>query len=128
MSKPVTITKYAPPKLADWIAISGILALYGSGVAAPWISPDTKIWDLLTQYFPGGPARFLWIASTIVPVLALTHALESLLFDRFRMQKHGVPRWSALWWKWEISCFVEGIGAWKRIGEVIAKQGSLKRK
>ncbi len=126
----VKITEYATPTLIDSLAIGGMLALYGAGVASPWVVPGSDIWSVLTQYFPGGPERFLWITQNVVKWLALTHAVETILFDQLRMRKHGVPRFSALWWKWEISVFIEGIGAWRRIGNVIAqkKKQQLKRK
>jgi hypothetical protein len=122
----ITITEFARPGAIDWVAIAAILTLYGAGVATPWIVPGSKAWDLLKELFPGGPEQFFWIMRNVVKWLALVHAFEAVLFDQIRMRKHGVPRWSALWWKWEISCFVEGIGAWKRIGKVIA-QKQLKR-
>lgn len=87
-----------------------MLTLYGAGVASPYIVPGSKLWALLEDYVPGGASRVLWIARNIVPWLALAHALESVLFDQLRMRKYGVPRWSLLWWKWELSCFIEGVG------------------
>lgn len=118
----ITITEYATPSPLDWINIICMLALFSSAVASHCITPGDQIWNLLTQYIPGGPERVLWIARTLVPLLALAHAAETVLFDRLRMQRHGVMRWSGLWWKWEISCFVEGIRVWKRIDKVVAHE------
>lgn len=78
------------------------------------------IWNLLTQYFPGDPEWVVWIGRTLVPLLALAHAGEVVMFDQLRLRRHGVRRWSRVWWMWEISCAVEGIRAWKRIDGVIA--------
>lgn len=123
------ITEFAAPGAIDWIAISGMLSLYGSGLAAPYITPGSKIWDLLLEHAPFSPNRLVWVARTVVPLLALVHAFEAVLFDQLRMRRHGVRRWSALWWKWEFSCFVEGVGAWVRIGKVIAeKENYVKRR
>lgn len=115
----ITITEYATPSPLDWFAIGCMLALFGSGAASPWIIPGSQIWKLLTQYFPGGAEQALWMARTLVPLLALAHAGEVVLFDQLRMQRHGVRRWSRVWWMWEISCAVEGIRAWKRIDRVV---------
>ncbi|KAK2826885.1 hypothetical protein FQN49_007360 [Arthroderma sp. PD_2] len=115
----ITITEYATPSPLDWFQIGCILALYGLGVASAWITPGDKIWNLLAQYFPGGPEWGLWFIRTLVSLVALAHALEVVLFDQWRMRRHGVRRWSTLWWTWEVSCFVEGIRVWNRIDKVI---------
>ncbi|KAF3491701.1 uncharacterized protein GIQ15_01218 [Arthroderma uncinatum] len=116
----ITVTEYTMPSPLDWFQIVFILALYGSGVASAWITPGDNAWNLLTQYFPGGPEWGLWFIRTLVSLVALAHALEVVLFDQWRMQKHGVRRWSTLWWMWEISCFVEGVRTWNRIDKAIA--------
>lgn len=124
MPPAVRITDFAAPKPGDYIAISAILFLYGAGVASAsgHLAPGTPIWDLAERILPGSAERILWAARNISPWLALVHGFEALLFDQLRMKAHGVPRFSALWWKWEIACFIEGLGAWKRIGGVIAKK------
>ncbi|OBT79626.1 hypothetical protein VF21_01364 [Pseudogymnoascus sp. 05NY08] len=119
-SSSITITEYTMPSPLDWFAIGCMLALFGTGVASPWITPGDQIWNLLTQYFPGGPEWVVWIGQTLVPLLALAHVAEVAMFDHLRMRRHGVRRWSRVWWMWEISCAVEGIRAWKRIDRMIA--------
>lgn len=124
-----TITEFAPPGVTDWIAISGTLSFYALGLIAPWIVPGSKIWNLLLEYAPIAPERVAWLARTVGPLLALAHAFEAVLFDQLRMKKYGVARFSALWWTWELSVFVEGIGSWIRIGKVIAaKEKAVKRR
>ncbi|TQV97039.1 hypothetical protein IF1G_04279 [Cordyceps javanica] len=127
---PVQITEYVWPRATgEWLAAGGTLALYAAGVASRWAVPGSGLWALLERYFPGGPEAFLWVARNVVFWLAAAHAAEVLLFDRLRLRRHGVPRWSAVWWKWSLSVFVEGIGAWGRVGRVIAeKQALLKTK
>ncbi|OBT83610.1 hypothetical protein VE02_07505 [Pseudogymnoascus sp. 03VT05] len=77
----ITITEYTMPPPLDWFAIGCMLALFGTGVASPWITPGDQIWNLLTQYFPGGPEWVVWIGRTLVPLLALAHVAEVVLFD-----------------------------------------------
>ncbi|KAM3501489.1 hypothetical protein MY10362_005512 [Beauveria mimosiformis] len=129
-SSPVRITEYVWPRTTvEWLSGGGTLTLYAVGLASRWVTPGSALWDLVARYFPGGPDAFLWIARNVVFWLAAAHAAEVLLFDQLRLRKHGVPRWSALWWKWQLSVFIEGVGAWGRIGKVIAeKQGLLKSK
>ncbi|ATY59690.1 hypothetical protein A9K55_003447 [Cordyceps militaris] len=127
---PVTITEYVWPRaVPEWLGGGGILALYAVGIASRWAVPGSSLHALLERSFPGGADTFVWIAHNVVFWLAAAHAVEVLLFDSLRLRRHGVPRWSALWWKWELSVFIEGIGAWGRIGKVIQeKQALLKSK
>lgn len=117
---PVKITKYAPPTAPDAFVLVTLLGLYGLGASAPWITPGTEVWGLLNQHVPGGAERVVWVARTVVPLIVGAHLLEAIVFDILRLQRHGVPRFSALWWKWEISTFLEGMAVWKRVGKVIA--------
>ncbi|KAF8252476.1 hypothetical protein K440DRAFT_594945 [Wilcoxina mikolae CBS 423.85] len=47
------------------------------------------------------------------------HSLEVVLIHKTRLGKHGVETGSALWWKWALQTFAEGVGSVKRFdGEV----------
>ncbi|EFQ99304.1 hypothetical protein MGYG_02316 [Nannizzia gypsea CBS 118893] len=118
----VIITEYAMPSPLDWFQIGFILALYVAWIASAWVTPGDATWNLLARYFPGGAEWGLWVVRTGVSLVALAHAFEVVLFDQLRMRRHGVRRWSALWWTWEISCFMEGIRVWNRIDRVIASK------
>lgn len=118
--KTIRITEFTGPNALEFFIGSNIVALYAAGLVAPYIVPGTQAWDLLKEYSPVEPAKALWYITVIAAVTAAAHLFEALLFDQLRMRKYGVPRLSGLWWKWEISCFIEGIGAWKRIGKAIA--------
>ncbi|KAL1868896.1 hypothetical protein Daus18300_005732 [Diaporthe australafricana] len=48
------------------------------------------------------------------------HAVEVPLFAALRLQKHGVPFFSALWWKWSAAVFLAGMGAWRHFGDTVA--------
>lgn len=129
MATPVQVTKYVPPRAApEWLAAGGILALYAAGLTSGYVTPDSTFWAVLKEYVPGGPERYLWIIRRAFAVIASSHAFEVLLFDQLRMRKHGVPRWSAVWWKWEATVFVEGIGAWKRFADFVSRQQLAKGK
>ena len=42
------------------------------------------------------------------------HLLEAYTMAKTRLSKHTVPLFSGLWWKWTLSTFVEGVGAFMR--------------
>ncbi|OAA73370.1 hypothetical protein ISF_00271 [Cordyceps fumosorosea ARSEF 2679] len=126
----VKITEYVgPTAVGERIAAAVILAAYAAGIASRWAVPGSTLWGLLENHAPGGAENAVRIARYGALLLAAAHGAEVLLFDQLRMRKHGVPRWSGVWWQWQLSVFVEGMGAWARIGKLIAKkQAVLKSK
>jgi len=122
----VYITEYAPPKGFD-IAVAGAVAFYFiSYLALPWIQPGTAVWDLLATWFPGGPKWYTWLVRIIVlPVLAI-HLGEGFWFNRTRMAPHGVLLGSALWWKWQVGQFFDGVCSFHRVDAVIAAKKAEK--
>lgn len=127
-SAAVQVTEFIWPRATgEWVAASGTLALYLTGLVAPsLVVPGSAAWDLLADYFPGGgPSTFLWLVKRLFYIIAAAHAGEMILFDLLRLRKHGVARFSALWWKWELCVFIEGIAAWVRIGKYIARKEKL---
>jgi predicted CDP-diglyceride synthetase/phosphatidate cytidylyltransferase len=65
--------------------------------------------------------QFTWLVEAIfVPVVVL-HVFETWLLERTKLQKFGVRRGSAVWWKWVVSVFIEGAMAFKRFDLVVAK-------
>ncbi|PHH85571.1 hypothetical protein CDD83_233 [Cordyceps sp. RAO-2017] len=91
----------------------------------PWTEPGTRVWRAADALFPGGaPLYRRLVRALCLPVLAL-HAAEACYFDR-RLRRHGVDRWSALWWRWASSCFVEGVMAFRRFDAVVARKTAAK--
>ncbi len=82
----------------------------------------TWFYDTVLPWFPGGPEFFLLTAKTIaLPVVGL-HALEATIFEKTRLQKYGVERWSGLWFKWVASCACEGFGCFQRIDAAVKRK------
>jgi len=45
--------------------------------------------------------------------------VECVWIQKTRLRKHGVMTGTALWWKWIVATFIEGVGSVKRFdGEV----------
>ncbi|KAI9863716.1 MAG: hypothetical protein M1830_006148 [Pleopsidium flavum] len=63
----------------------------------------------------------------LYPVLAI-HVGEALWMERSRLEKHNVRRFSRLWWKWVLSTFVEGVGAFMRFDRVVKEETERKEK
>lgn len=51
--------------------------------------------------------------------LLVLHMTEAVWMARRRLRKHSVPTFSRLWWKWFLSTFVEGVGAFIRFDRMV---------
>lgn len=122
----IYIASYAPPEGFDCVVFAAVAFYFCCVASLPWVVPDTRLWGILSTVFPGGPDWFRWIVETIFfPVLGI-HVAEVLILDRTRMQRHGVPRWSNVWWLWMSSCFFEGLPAFRRIDRIVAQKREQK--
>ncbi|PNY24324.1 Uncharacterized protein TCAP_05736 [Tolypocladium capitatum] len=121
----VYITEYVPPQGTDIVVFGAVVAYFTSVASLPWVVPGSSFWRILTAVFPGGPEWFRWIVAIIfLPVLAI-HLTEAFFFDR-KLQRHGVDRWSGLWWRWVATCFVEGVCSFRRMNNIIAQKKAQK--
>lgn len=121
----VYITEYVPPQGLDIVIFGAVIIYFASVASLPWVVPGSGFWKILTAVFPGGPEWFRWTVRVLFfPVVAI-HSVEAFAFDR-KLQRHGVDRWSHLWWLWVSSCFVEGFCSFRRTNSVIAQKRAQK--
>lgn len=118
----IQVTAYEPPRGFDHVVFGGVLLYFCCVASLPWVVPGTKLWQTLEVVYPGGPVWFRWLVRTIFWPVVLLHFSEAILFERMRMHRHGVERWSAVWWLWEVDCFIEGIMAWWRVDSIVARK------
>lgn len=124
----IYVNQYLPPSGADWVVFTAVSFYFVNALSLPWIVPTTLYGSLVDQYFPGGLNSFTWLVKVlIVPVLGI-HFGECFLFDSWRMHRHGVERWSSVWWLWEFSVFTEGVAAWRRFGALIENKKAEKER
>ncbi|OAA54870.1 hypothetical protein ISF_08141 [Cordyceps fumosorosea ARSEF 2679] len=119
----VAVTSYVAPRPADWAVLLAVSFYFVSAATLPWTGEGSAAWRLLeAARFPGGAATFRWLVRALfVPVLGI-HVAECYLLDRWRLSRHGVERFSAVWLMWEVSCFLEGLMAWHRFDELVAEK------
>ncbi|KAL8686104.1 MAG: hypothetical protein Q9218_007344 [Villophora microphyllina] len=90
--------------------------------------PGSLVYDTVLQH----AKPFAKICFAIQPWLfypmVLLHAVETINFDRTRLQKHSVSRFTSLWWKWVMSCFIEGVGSYMRFDTVVKEEEEKKAK
>jgi hypothetical protein len=122
----IYITEYVMQRGFDYIPFVGVVFYFVCAAGLPWVVPGSAPWEVLKVVFPGGPEWFRWVVNAIFwPVMGI-HLVESWLLDRWRLQKHGVARWSLLWWKWETANFFEGLTVWKRLDGLVAEKKAEK--
>lgn len=122
----VYITEYATPRGFDYVPFLGVVFYFVCATGLPWVVPGSLPWAVLETVFPGGPEWFRWTVKTIFwPVMGI-HIAEAVWVDQSRLQKHGVARWSWLWWAWTSGIFFEGVTAWGRLDRMIAEKTAEK--
>jgi hypothetical protein len=122
----VTITEWAPPQGVAAVVFCAVGFYFLSYASLPLVVPGTTPWRILESVFPGGAATFRWLVKAIFfPVLGI-HIVEAVALDQTRLQRHNVPRWSKLWWQWELNMFVEGFTCWKRIDAMVEAKKAAK--
>ncbi|MCJ1259325.1 hypothetical protein MMC24_007162 [Lignoscripta atroalba] len=124
----VTVKKYKRPK--GWM-IAVFLASACTFVAFSMRSnfePGSFLYDNVLK----GTPRFARFCHTIQPLLIYPmlalHASEAAQMGRSRLRKHTVPMFSKLWWKWILSTFVEGVGAFIRFDRIVKEEEEKKAK
>ncbi|KAH6608036.1 integral membrane [Trichoderma cornu-damae] len=122
----IYITEYSMPQGFDYVPLVGVVFYFVCATGLPWIVPGSVPWEVLKAVFPGGPEWFRWTVKTIFwPVVGI-HLVEALLLDRRRLQKHGVARWSWVWWAWTSAIFFEGLTTWRRLDRVVSEKRAEK--
>lgn len=124
----VTVKRYKAPR--GWMTgIMVVCALTFLAFARRGnFVPGSLLYDGLLGYVPGF-ANFCWTVQPFVfyPMLA-GHLAEALHMERSRLRKHTVRMFSRTWWMWEVSNFVEGLGAFVRFDEVVREEEEKRAK
>ncbi|KAL2205431.1 hypothetical protein CC79DRAFT_1335969 [Sarocladium strictum] len=126
----VSLTTYKAPRFFTEVFVFGAVAFYFFCAATlPYVTPGTKIHALLDAFWPkNGAASYRWLVNKIFWPTVGIHATECILLDFKRLQPYGVDRFSSLWWKWQLSCFIEGFGTFKRTKDIVEEKRAEKEK
>ncbi|KAL8786368.1 MAG: hypothetical protein Q9195_008233 [Heterodermia aff. obscurata] len=122
----VTVKRYAPPTGFMMVNFAYHAWAYITFSRRSNFVPGSLYYGILFKYLPG----FAWFCYTIQPYyivfLLVVHIGEAIYLARTRMEKHTVPIFSQLWWKWFISDSLEGFPALLRFDAVV-KEEKLRR-
>lgn len=123
---PVNLTEWARPRGFDLVVAGGVVFWFACWLALPLVVPGTALHRFLDSYFPGGAERHRVVVKALELPMLLTHSAEVLLFDQIRLKRYGVPRFSGLWWKWSVNCFIEGFPTFARSKALVEKKQAEK--
>ena len=127
----VSLDTYQPPRpITEALVFVSVMFYFFCYATLPLVVPGTRIFRLLDDFWPAprGALSYRWLVKMMLwPVLGI-HATEAVLLERLRMKPYGVQRFSALWWKWEVSCFIEGFGAFARSKAIVERKREEKEK
>lgn len=115
----ITVKKYKRPK--------GFMAVVFVATACTFVlfskrsnfQPGSFVYDSVMRHVPGF-AKFCYkIQPMVIYPMVVLHSGEAIYMERSRLEKHTVPKFSKLWWKWLLSTFVEGVGAFVRFDRIV---------
>ena len=123
----ITVKRYARPKGVTAVVLVLIISSFLMLFKRSNFQPGSLLHDMIFVYVPGF-ARFSFRVQPLVFYsMVLIHLGECIYMVRGRLQKHTVPTFSKLWWKWALNSLVEGYGSIVRFDEIV-KEEELKRK
>lgn len=123
----VRLEEYQRPRRIESFIFGAVTFYFLCFATLPWVVPGTRAWAVIDSFFPvrGATGYCRLVKGIFWPVLGI-HLVEVVLLDKWRMQPHGVQRFSRLWWMWELSCFFEGFGAFRRSQAIIERKRAEK--
>lgn len=123
----VTLTEYRAPRGFQAVIFALCLYTYASCFRRDNLLPGSFVYENLGYKFVPDFAHFVYnIQPLLFPSVVGIHLLESALLAVKRLKPLGVPFMSGLWCAWVASIFVEGFGAFQRIGQIVKEERAKK--
>lgn len=119
----VKITHYRPPetaiqKLTFLVVAMTLLAFCRR---SNFIPGSLFYQTFRLGYVPNFASFCRTIQPWLLPGILAIHVGEVVWMARTRLRRHGVRRWSGLWWMWVGTCFIEGWGSFQRIDGMVGE-------
>ena len=123
----VTLTEYSAPRGFQAVIFGLVLFTYASCWRRSNLLPGSFVYENLGFKFVPDLAHFVYtIWPVFFPAVVGIHVFESAALAVLRLRPLGVPFGSKLWFTWVGSCFIEGFGAFVRIGEIVKRERAKK--
>jgi Protein of unknown function (DUF2470) len=119
----VTLIEYRAPRGIQAVIFALCLYTYASCFRRENLLPGSFVYENLGFKYVPDFAHFVYtIQPLLFPSVVGIHILESALLAVKRLKPLGVPFMSGLWFAWVASTFVEGFGAFQRIGQIVKEE------
>ena len=124
----VTVKKYKSPKgfkALVFVAAGCTMVVFSKRSN---FQPGSLFYDTILKHAPAFAQWCYKIQPKLIYPMVVIHAAEAAYMEKSRLEKHTVPRFSKLWWKWVLSTFVEGFGAFVRFDQIVKDEEEKKAK
>lgn len=119
MSATVQVRTFPLPSRGRCISLATAAAVMLLSTRSEVLAPGSPIYDYLLAERPTALTTAIRAQNIVFYGLFGIHGVEVVLFSIIRLQKHGVPFLSALWWKWNLMCLVGGASAWAHFDRTV---------
>lgn len=83
-------------------------------------------YETFLTYAPGFAQWCFKIQPFVLYPVIMIHSGEAIYMERSRLQWYNVPRFTITWWKWMLSTFIEGTGAFIRFDRIVKEEKMIK--
>ena len=122
----ITVKKYVRPKGFMAVVFGACLWTYLTFSRRSHFLPGSLYYNYFFSFVPGFAKFCYTIQPLLITLMVALHSAEVIHLAITRLEKHTVPIFSQLWWKWILSDSIEGLGALKRFDRIVDEE-RLKR-
>jgi len=118
----ITVKKFRGPKGVMGVVFVAAAVTFVVFSKRSNFEPGALVYDTVMRHVPNFN-KFCHTIQPLVlyPMIAL-HSWEAYNMDQTRLEKHSIPRFSKLWWKWIFMTFIGGIGLFKSFDSIVEEE------
>ena len=122
----ITVKKYKRPE-GLWIIVPIVVASTLAAFARRSnFVPGFLFHDVLLKSVPNFAEFCYTIQPYLVASMIAIHGAEAAHMVSSRLERHSVPTFSLLWWKWVVGTFFEGVGSFIRFDKMVKEEEGRK--
>lgn len=114
-------TYRSPRKFHAIVFVTVLVTLVAFSTKSNFL-PGSLLYDNILHRVPRFANFCLLVFPIIDPLIVVTHTAEAATMIRTRLRRHGVALFTPLWWKWTISCWIEGVGSFQRFDKIVREE------
>ena len=118
----ITVKRYVPPKGFMAVVFGACLWTYLTFSRRSHFLPGSLYYTYFFGFVPGFAKFCYTIQPLLITLMVALHSAEVIHLAITRLEKHTVPVFSPLWWKWILSDSIEGLGALKRFDRIVNEE------